>query len=266
MNLTAEQVNSMFPVIGFVGFPGGITIRRNCLLFHGRPNYNHLRGVISMVNKRSLNRLALLVRSCGVDFSSFLTLSYGANYPMNGRKAKHDLNHMLVSMRRVFGAFEYVWVVEFQERGACHFHLATTLKPPSDLDRVVFSSLWTRISTPYSWPYWSVYWEDGRAKPKKRLVTDMAVREVHVHPDQWGPIRKRDGVARYFAKYANKLEQKDVPPFYRSIGRFWGASRGVKMPEGQYYHGSENEIRAVAMSYGRNLANWRVLPKIILLG
>jgi len=185
---------------------------------------------------------------------------------MDGGKAKKDLNHMLVSMRRVFGPFEYVWVIEFQERGACHFHLATTLKPPSNLERSIFSSIWSRISTPYSWPYWSVYWQDGRILPKKLLSTDKAVREVHLHPDQWSPIRRRDGVARYFAKYANKLEQKAVPDFYRNIGRFWGASRGIKLPEGKYYHGSENEIRAVAQAYGRNIDSWRVLPKIILLG
>jgi hypothetical protein len=266
INMTADQLNMMFPVIGMTSYSGGIILKRNCLLFQNRGNYSHLRGVISVVNKRSLNRLALLVRSCGVNFSSFLTLSYGANYPMDGRVAKKDLNHMLVSMRRAFGLFEYVWVIEFQDRGACHFHMATTLLPPSGLDRVVFASLWGRISTPHSWPYWSVYFENGRILPKKRLVTDRAVREVHMHADQWSPIRKQDGVAHYFAKYANKLEQKDVPDFYRNIGRFWGASRGVRLPDGEYYHGGDRDVRAVASAYGRNLNSWRVLPKIILLG
>jgi len=219
-----------------------------------------------MVSKRSLNKLALLVKSSGVTFTSVMTLTYGVNYPTSGRQAKKNLNHFLVSTKRVFGAFEYVWIIEFQARGACHFHIATTLAPPTSLERSVFADIWKGISTPYSWLYCQVDNVGGRFLEGQTLLTDHAVYDVHSHPKSWEGIRKKDGIQRYFAKYANKLQQKDVPSFYRDVGRFWGASRGVKLPPGKYYHGSDDEVRQVALAYGRDISSWRVLPKIILLG
>jgi hypothetical protein len=266
LNLTPDQINSMFPVVGIIRYPGGVQVRRSCSLVLSQMRHLHLRGTIDMVSKRSLNRLALLVRSCGVDFKSVWTLTYGVNYPMSGREAKRHLNHFLVQSKRTFGVFEYVWIIEFQQRGACHFHVATTLEPPSAIDRSVFASLWSAISTPYSWLYTSLEDVGGRLVEDQTLLTDRAVYDVHNHRKSWEAIRKKDGIHRYMAKYANKLKQKEVPYFYSDVGRFWGASRGVKLPEGKYYHGSDGDVRALAAAYGRDISSWRVLPKIILLG
>jgi len=40
-------------------------------------------------------------------------------------------------------------------------------------------------------------------------------------------LRYKDGAARYVACYAKKMYQKEVPPCYRNVGRWWAASRGV---------------------------------------
>jgi hypothetical protein len=266
LNLTPEQINLMFPVTGIVAYPGGVIVQRSCSLSLSQMRHLHIRGQILMVSKRSLNRLALLVRSCGVKFTSVWTLTYGVNYPLSGKQTKKHLNHFLVQAKRTFGPFEYVWIIEFQQRGACHFHVATTLEPPSSLERSVFANLWQAISTPYSWMYCQVADVGGKLVEGQTLLTDRAVYEVHNHPKSWEAMRKKDGIHRYFAKYANKLKQKKVPEFYGDVGRFWGASRGVKMPEGKYYHGGDNEVRAIAAAYGRDIGSWRVLPKIILLG
>lgn len=127
---TPEQINSIFPVIGLIAFHGGIVVRRGCNVNLNRRNYSHERKKIYMVSKRSLARLALLVRGSGVQFTSLMTLTYGANYPLSGRIAKKHLNHFLINAKRNFGTFEHIWVLEFQERGAVHFHIACTLPPP----------------------------------------------------------------------------------------------------------------------------------------
>lgn len=219
-----------------------------------------------MVSKRSMNKLALLVRASGVTFSSAMTVSYGVNYPLNGKEVKKHLNHFLVSLKRAFGSFEYVWCLEFQERGAPHFHILTTLKKPDFDMRWKFSDTWAGVSVPFIGPYCRVLEENGKLLPGGLYNTHNACMAVHTHQNAWERIRKPDGAGRYMAKYANKLRQKKVPSFYSDVGRFWGASRGVKLPDGQYMHGTDQDVRQLAAEYGRDISRWDVLPKVILLG
>lgn len=264
LNLSQEDINLYFPVIGLTVYPGGVVVERTCSLDLNQIRHTHLRGVIAMLSKRSLNRLALLVRSCGVKFTSVITLTYGLNYPMSGKIAKKHLNAFLVAARREWGPFEYFWVCEFQSRGAVHFHLATTLPSPDYLQRDSFASIWARISTP-DWLYCRL--EDKPLTEGEifdgRLMS-VSVRNVHVHYKAWEKVRSDDGMGRYLAKYANKLRQKKVPEWYGDVGRFWGVSRGVRLPKGERYHGTEAEVREVLEAKGRNVGGWGVLPKIVL--
>jgi len=264
LNLTPEQINSTFPVIGIIAYPGGIVIKRQCLLNLAMVRHLHLRGVIALLSKRSLNRLALLVRSSGIRFLSVMTLTYGVNYPHNGRVAKKHLNAFLVAARREFGPFEYFWVLEFQHRGAVHFHLATTLPEPDIFQREMFAHMWSRISQEGDWPYAKFDPYDDSNWVRDLLYTRSACYSVHVHPKAWEKVKSDDGMGRYLAKYANKLRQKEVPSWYRNVGRFWGVSRGVKMPEGRDFYGNEDEARLILKFKGRNPDNWGVLPKIVL--
>jgi len=263
---TPQQVNQFFPVVGIVSFRGGIIVRRACTIGLSQARYIHERKKIRMVSKRSLDRLALLVRCTDVKFNSLMTLTYGANFPFSGRLAKKDLNHFLITAKRSFGLFEYVWVLEFQERGAVHFHIATTLPEPTKTDREIFAYHWARISTPYDWDYSQVDYPYGKKNFKSILSTNLAVFEQHRHLEHWEKVRKGDSLSHYFAKYTMKIRQKKVPNHYSDVGRFWGASSGVRMPEGKYFHGNDRTVRDVCAAYGRNLADWEVLPKVILLG
>jgi len=172
----------------------------------------------------------------------------------------------LVASKRAFGSYEYIWILEFQNRGAVHFHVACTLPPPGDLEREVFARTWQRISTPFSWPYCQLDEVSGRLLRGQTLLTDKAVYEAHVHRNSWEGVRKNDSLHRYFAKYSTKIRQKEVPSWYADVGRFWAPSRGVRMPEGQYLHGTDSDLRELARERGRDLSGWRVLPKVILLG
>lgn len=239
-------------------------VRRACSLDLHQARYIHKRGKIDMVSRRSLNKLALLVKSCGVTFESVMTLTFGQNYPMSGREAKRMLNSFLVQSKRGFGNYEYVWVLEFQERGAVHFHLALTLPPPTDSERETFSEIWQRISTPMHWQYCPLPGHGQNEQKSIELWTDFACLSVHNHPKAWEAVRKSDGVGRYFAKYANKLRQKKVPVWYSDVGRFWGASRGVKLPDAVEVYGTDSQVREFLEAKGRNVQNWQALPKIVL--
>lgn len=263
---TPEQINNYFPVVGILRYKGGVLVVRGCNLNLNRSNYLHERKKIFMVSKRSLSRLALIVRGCGVEFRSLMTLTYGANYPLSGKKAKRDLNHFLIASKRAFGHFEYIWVLEFQERGAVHFHIATTLPEPDLTQREIFASIWTKISTPFHWPYASLQEENGQLKFNQGLYTDLAVYVQHVHYMAWERVRKDDSLSHYFAKYSMKIRQKKVPKHYSDVGRFWAASSGVRLPDGESFHGNESDVKELAREFGRNLDHWDVLPKVLLLG
>lgn len=263
---TPEQINLFFPVVEIVIYNGGVIVRRGCNLNLNRANYLHERGKITLVSKRSLNKLALLVRGSPVTFLSLMTLTYGQNYPLSGRKAKKDLNHFLVASKRAFGKYEHIWVLEFQERGAVHFHIATTLDAPNVLQREIFARIWADISTPYGWPYCQVEWDGKRLRPGNVLETNQAVFDVHMHERYWEAVKKKDSLHHYFAKYCTKIRQKRVPIWYADVGRFWAASEGVRLPDGTEFPATEEHVRELASLYGRDLSGWQVLPKVLLLG
>lgn len=264
LNWSPEQVNEIFPICGIIAYSGGIVIRRSCLLNLARVRHQHNRGAIELLSKRSLNRLAILVRSSGVRWKSVLTLTYGANYPMDGKLAKRHLNKFLIYARREFGVFDYFWILEFQKRGAVHFHLATTLDEPNVFQLQRFADIWANISQPGKWPYCPLANNPNKLGNVIVLDTWGASWSVHAHPKAWEKVKRVDGMERYLSKYANKLKQKEVPKWYQNVGRFWGVSRGVKLPEGQHYHGSEDEVRQVLAERGRDVQHWEILPKIVL--
>lgn len=265
LNYTPEEINRYFPIEAIVIYPGGMKIQRGCNLpLSFTRNYLRQRGAILRVTRRSLNRLALLVKSSGVTFLSVMTLTYGGNYPMSGRAAKAHLNKFLIYASRTFGKFEYIWCLEFQERGAVHFHIATTLLPPDGFQRATFADIWQKVSTPMSWEYCALDYGQKNFVKGAVMLTDENCLLVHCFPRHWGPVLKRDGMGRYFAKYSAKIRQKSVPIWYSDVGRFWGASRGVKLPEGEFFAASGKQAADVAKELGREVGHWEILPKIIL--
>lgn len=61
-------------------------------------------------------------------YCKFLTLTYAENMTDLDR-AQEDLNRFLTRVRRKYGKVGYLWVVEFQQRGAVHFHILLDIKP-----------------------------------------------------------------------------------------------------------------------------------------
>lgn len=57
-----------------------------------------------------------------VSYAKFLTLTFAENVTDVGI-ATQELNRFLTVARKKYGRFRYLWVVEFQKRGAVHFHM-----------------------------------------------------------------------------------------------------------------------------------------------
>ncbi len=148
----------------------------------------------------------------GIKPGFMLTLTYPGDWRSvapDGRAVKRHLDKMERRLKRYFKRldmdFSALWFLEFQKRGAPHFHLimwgAHLTLSDSQL-RAAQTDL--RIA-----------WAEvvGHADPihherhKRRGV---------------GFERMRKGHLGYAAKYAKKMQQKAVPDEFANVGRFWG--------------------------------------------
>lgn len=157
------------------------------------------RGEVVEFSRKSRERLAFVANNTQADFRAMVTLTYPASYPSDGKTVKAHLNRFLTWARRSKGVTDYLWFIEFQKRGAPHFHILLS----SYLPKVEVAEQWFAIV------------ESGDTR---HLNAGTRVEY----------LRSKDGGARYATKYAYKMTQKTVPPDYRSVGRFWGHSKGVK--------------------------------------
>ena len=96
---------------------------------------------------------------------------------------------------------ESFWFLEFQKRGAPHFHGVIT----KGIDENELKREWYKIV--------------GSHDPKHLK-----------HGAHIQPIRSVDGFAHYLTNYLTKEEQKFVPFEFRDVGRFWGYSRSLLEP------------------------------------
>jgi hypothetical protein len=156
---------------------------------------------ITMLSKASLGRLVFLVQNTDIEFTGMTTLTYPSIFPENGKECKKHLNRFL-SWYRVCGIGEYVWFMEFQKRGAPHFHILHE----DDMSKIAKS-----VS--------KAWYEAVGSNDPKHLKAGTRTEK----------IRQSGGARNYAAKYGAKKEQKSVPPQFSDVGRFWGASRGVKV-------------------------------------
>jgi len=263
LNLSASEVNTLFPVVGVTAYLHGLVVRR---CFNGQTLTavrRTRRGRVLTLSRRSLTRLAFLVANCENKFYSLLTLTYGVNYPLNGRRVKSDINKFITYMRRSFGHFEYFWFIEFQKRGAPHFHFVSELPAPSRAERELFANLWASIAEANNLPYTAISRPYGAERAVTGQFTRDAVYRQHRRSVVWEALRSQDGAARYALKYALKTHQKDVPAFYRDVGRAWATSRGVRLGDGQDFALNERELRELAFWCGRSMDGFDVIPKII---
>lgn len=212
--LIADRVGSESEIRNLVMF-GGFAGDKKRFVMHpeefyekeGRPYKGRPRGdrkAATRLSYRSLLHMVHKIRNCRVIFRSLLTLTYPEDFPNDGRLVKKQLDRFLKAFRRRYGKRPYAWFLEFQDRGAPHFHMLTDIEG-WEIDREWLARTWARIV-------------DGGGKCYR----------VHAHVKQWEVIRKKDGAVRYVAKYAKKQKQKIVPLGYDNVGLFWGTSYDVK--------------------------------------
>lgn len=259
--MTPEYINYNFPVVGIKQFDTYLEVIRTSRLPSPCPKSSgDKRGTITHLSKKSMSRLACLGRQHSKMFKSLITLTYGEFWPTDGAVVKAHLNKVLSWLRRHYPHQEYLWFLEFQNRGAPHIHILYSLVP-NDLDRANLALYWAGGVA----LKWDTELTPNTAKSSLQLYKKML--SVHFFEDTWAALEKVDGAARYVTKYATKTEQKEVPDRYQNVGRFWGSSSGVAFPDSEEIDPvREDELRdRLRVSWHRDMDGFSVLPKFIYL-
>lgn len=256
LDFDPELFNAVNPICGMVVYPkGNIEVLRKSLIQD--TGHRPRRDKVRVFSKKSRERLALVAKETNVEFVTFITLTYGLNFPHSGKRVKGHLHKFLGGMKKHFGKFEYLWFFEFQERGAPHFHIMTTLPVPNQWERQTFASLWAiDVQGLEDWKY-------SRLKDRMYFLDQSNVIEFHLRPRQWEPLKSKEGAARYATKYALKMQQKVPPKWFQDVGRFWGHSRKVADFKGTKVKASEDTVRRLVKEVCPRVANAGVVPKYL---
>jgi len=172
------------------------------------------RGAISGFSEGAGRRMRRYLRGCAAEYRAMVTLTYPHAFPLDGRTCKDHLRRFIQELRRWAGRngtfsvrWSCFWFLEFQERGAPHFHLFCTDFVPKEY----VAAVWYRI----------VGSEDER-----HFRAGTRIEELR---------SGRAGTVSYATKYAAKAEQKVVPEGFENVGRFWGVSGCRRVDEASCY-------------------------------
>ena len=161
---------------------------------------------------RMLKKLHMMNPDCLERFYS-LTLTYPATFPEDGKTHKADLDAFIKRLKRKFGdVIEYLWKLEFQKRGAPHYHMII------------------HLSKAYKVPYLQRWVAENWYQVAQRFWDEKI--ENHLQAGtELQKIKNIQSASRYLSKYLNK-DLDDTP---KNQGRFWGCSRnwGVLMHEAE---------------------------------
>lgn len=180
------------------------------------PPHDHKRGIIRVFSRGSRRRLMRFMARLKTRKirATFITLTF--TEVVSNDRAKTVFKRFAMRLRRKYAGVSAVWRMEFQERGAIHFHLLAFALPfwkQSELQQV-----------------WEQCTEEGRSIVDIRLV--HGARSVMAY------------VSKYIAKADERSEITSLEDgSYQHgasgglVGRFWGWINKNALPLGQKYEG-----------------------------
>ncbi len=154
------------------------------------------RGNVVMLSRPAKRRMMHTFRN-SERLPVMLTLTYPGEFPCDGREVKRHWANMRAWLVRTMGR-KGGWFLEFQRRGAPHFHVFLD----GEVDFELIARRW---------------YEVVGSKDLRHLVAGTRIEM----------LREGHAAAAYAAKYAAKVEQKEPPEGFANVGRFWGTFGGL---------------------------------------
>jgi hypothetical protein len=186
------------------------------------------RGKISSFSsasrRRLMRKLAMINKT---DLPLFITLTYPNHYPDDAVTYKAHLEKFIKRLKYRFPNVSGIWKLEFQARGAPHYHIFVWGLPEVDL-RDFISNQWYEVV------------KSGDIK-HLRAGTQIA------------RVRSWRGVMSYASKYMGKKIEGEF-----EVGRFWGCFYPEKIPWSRIekYKVFDSQV-LLAMRYMRRYAGIR---------
>lgn len=162
---------------------------------------------ITAFSKNSRSRLVKLFSEISLSQYSkiyWVTLTYHHDYSEDHRKIKTQLDNFLKRLKRYDSELHYIWRMEYQKRGAPHFHFIFLIKK----GRENFRELYLLDSIKTNW-----------LEVKKCSCPDC--QRYAVKSEELCTYRK---AVYYVAKYVGKIDESKINS---AIGRRWGYSRDI---------------------------------------
>ena len=203
------------------------------LYYVSKSEYEARRKRAKIINfsKRSLKRLKHLIRNSSNVWKSIVTLTYPESFIPDGRLVKSHLNTFLQYLRD--RKIKYLWVLEFQDRGAPHFHILLS----SYIHKSNLSKEWYNIVN---------------SNDERHLRAGTQIQS----------IKSEKHLYSYLSNYIKKLHQKSVPSGFLNVGRFWGASRNLlafKLYQKiSHYYDLSRSIRLLRRWYKAHLRKFNI--------
>lgn len=189
------------------------------------------RGEVKEFSFQARMRLLHLARNCQCDFASMATLTYPATFPGDGGVVKRHLDAFKKWLARRVPGILGIWFLEFQRRGAPHFHILLDLDLASQGDLVCKRR--TRLAGHRQESYETCQAvEDDFSRAWYRIVASGDERHLRagVCVER---LESSDAAMRYAACHAAKPRQKEVPLNFLNVGRFWGRLGAVRLVGGE---------------------------------
>jgi|GEM_PF-6722586 len=147
------------------------------------------RGRITGFSRATKARLVFAIRNAP-GIVNEITLTYPHNFPVDGQIVKRDIAAMGKRLKRK--GIAGVWYLEFQKRGAPHFHLLTD----GSVKKAWLSQAW---------------YEVVGSGDVRHLRAGTHIRK----------IKKGERPENYAVKLILGAAQKVPPPEYANVGRYW---------------------------------------------
>jgi hypothetical protein len=207
-----------------------------------------VRSAIVNFSSDSALRMRTYLRECIAQYRQMVTLTYPYGYPSNGKQTKNHLKRFNQEVMREHSRngpagnydgkerLSIFWFLEFQDRGAPHYHMFGTWFPSKEW----VSSTWYRI------------------------VDSEDIRHLHAGTRTEFLRTGRGGTISYASKYANKLKQKVPPKDFENVGRFWGICGGRAVVSASTFVGSD--LASFNRTYGAIKSMYYELNRLIESG
>lgn len=235
----------------------------------------------TVISSSSIKNAVEVLTNADPELSSMIVATYPETYPDDGRIVKAHHKALRQALDRKIGDYSYFTAIEYQKRGAPHFHqgLSVNLGDLGEVITLKRKSMTRRkptfqtVKPLQDWAFEA--WVDIISKPDISYngeplewsgLDDEDIEQMRKAYYQynagfsWEVMREKDGAKRYFVKELTglKLYQKTIPSDFQNPGRHFLYSKDMVFDpeEAIIFILPEGEIRQMLEA-----AEWQYIPE-----